>query len=159
MVARWGEITWALLTFIVLVVLPLAAINYLPTQTMDQLSSTGIDLRTLATETAMLGIVISAIALAKAIIETTSIAYLVLDVSINIVTIVFALLVVGVGNIGSLGLSSFSLKQGNVTTEITLDLRVFIWLTIATVLLSVTQSVARFREARANAAVKSPGLN
>jgi len=40
---------------------------------------------------------------------------------------------VGVGNIGSLGYSSFKLTQGKVTMEILLDLRVFIWLTIGVV--------------------------
>jgi hypothetical protein len=151
MKVRWGEVAGALLTFLVFVALPLAIINYLPAQTLEQLSATGLNIQSLATQTAMLGLVISAIALAKAIVERTSIAYLVLDVSSNIVSLVFALLVVGVGNIGSLGYSSFSLKQGKVTTEIMLDLRVFIYLTIGVVAVSVLQSVAKFREARAEA--------
>jgi uncharacterized membrane protein YuzA (DUF378 family) len=73
----------------------------------------------------------------------------VLDASSNVVSLIFALMVVGVGNIGSLGYSSFTLKQGKVTTEIALDLRVFIYLTVGVVAVSVLQSVARFREARA----------
>jgi hypothetical protein len=109
----------------------------------------GFDVQGLATETAILGLVISAIALAKAIVENTSIAYLILDVSSNIIFLAFTLLVVGVGNIGNLGYSSFSLKQGKLTTEIMLDLRVFIYLTMGVVAVSVLQSVARFREARA----------
>ncbi len=155
MAIRWGEVAGALLTFLVLVALPLAAINYLPVQIIDQLSATGLDIRSIATETAMLGLVVSAIALVKAIISPTSIAYLLLDVSMNVVTVAFALLVVGAGNIGSFGLSTFSLKQGKVATEITIDLRVFIWLTLGTVVFSIAQSVARFREARAEAAVKA----
>jgi hypothetical protein len=149
MKARWGEVAGALLTFLVFVVLPLAIINYLPAQIMEQLSATGFNVQSLATQTAMLGLVISAIALAKAIADRTSVAYLVLDISSNIVSLAFALLVVGVGNIGSLGYSSFSLKQGKVVTEIVLDLRVFIYLTIGVVTVSVLQSVAKFREARA----------
>lgn len=151
MEVRWGEVAGALLTFIVLVALPLAAINYLPAQTLEQLSATGLDIQSLATQTAMLGLVVSAIALAKAVVATTSIAYLLLDVSGNVVTLAFALLIVGVGSIGSLGLSSFSLKQGKVATEIALDLRIFIYLTVGAVALSVIQSIVRFREARAEA--------
>ena len=149
MAVRWGEVAGALMTFIVLVALPLAAIRLLPEQTLNQFSDMGLDVQGLATETAILGLVISAIALAKAIVENTSIAYLILDVSSNIIFLAFTLLVVGVGNIGNLGYSSFSLKQGKLTTEIMLDLRVFIYLTMGVVAVSVLQSVARFREARA----------
>ena len=149
MAVRWGEVAGALMTFIVLVALPLAAIRLLPGQTLTQFSDMGFDVQGLAIETAMLGLVISAIALAKAIVGKTSIAYLILDVSSNIIFLAFTLLVVGVGNIGNLGYSSFSLKQGKLTTEIMLDLRVFIYLTIGVVAVSVLQSVARFREARA----------
>lgn len=149
MAVRWGEVAGALMTFIVLVALPLAAIRLLPGQTLNQFSDMGLDVQGLATETAILGLVISAIALAKAIVENTSIAYLILDVSSNIIFLAFTLLVVGVGNIGNLGYSSFSLKQGKLTTEIMLDLRVFIYLTMGVVAVSVLQSVARFREARA----------
>jgi hypothetical protein len=152
MKVRWGEVAGALLTFLVFVVLPIAAINYLPTQTLEHLSASGLNVQAIAIQTAMLGLVISAISFAKAIAERTSIAYLILDVSSNIVSLAFALLVVGVGNIGSLGYSTFSLKQGKVTTEIVLDLRVFTYLTIGVVAVSVLQSVAKFRETRAEAA-------
>jgi hypothetical protein len=148
---RWGEVAGALFTFLILVALPLAAVNYLPAQTLEQLSATGLNIQSLATEMAMLGLVVSAIALAKAVADRTSVAYLLLDISSNIISLVFALLVVGVGNIASLGLSSFSLQQGKVTTEIILDLRIFIYITICVVTFSVLQSIAKFREARSEA--------
>ena len=155
MTIRWGEVAGAFLTLIVLVALPLAAINYLPARTLEQLSASGIDLPSLAMQTAILGIILSAIALAKAVVPTKSVTYLILDISINVVTLAFALLVVGVGNIGSLGLSGFSLKQGKTTTEITIDLRIFIYLTLGAVTLSVIQSIVRFREARIEAKLTS----
>ena len=97
MVMRWGEVASALLTFLILVVLPLAAIRLIPLQTLDQLAVTGLDIKSLATQTALLGLVVSAISLAKAITASTSIAYLILDVSSNLVSLAFALLIVGVG--------------------------------------------------------------
>jgi hypothetical protein len=148
MVLRWGEAASALLTFLILVVLPLAAIWLIPPQTLDQLAATGLDVQSLATQTALLGLVVSAISLAKAITVSTSMVYLILDVSSNLVSLAFALLIVGVGNIGSLGYSSFKLTQGKVTTEILLDLRVFIWLTIGVVALNVLQALVKFREVR-----------
>jgi hypothetical protein len=152
---RWSEVAGALLTFLVLVALPLAAIRLIPAQTLDQLTATGLDIPSLATQTALFGLVISAIALVKAMIARTSIAYFLLDVSSNLVSLVFALLIVGMGNIGSLGYSSFKFTQGKVTTEILMDLRVFIWLTVGVVSLSVLQSVAKFREARAEEAARN----
>ncbi len=154
MAVRWGEVAGALLTFLILVALPLGAIQYMPSATLQQLEATGLNLRSLATQTAMLGLVVSALTLVKAIVAKTSIVYLIVDVSSNIVSFAFALLVVGVGNIGNLGYSSFSLKQARLTTEIVLDLRVFIWFTVAVVGLSVLQSIARFREAKAEEALK-----
>ena len=149
MVLRWGEVASALLTFLILVVLPLAAIRLIPPQTLDQLAATGLNIKSLATQTVLLGLVVSAVSLAKAITASTSIAYLILDVSSNLVSLAFALLIVGVGTIGSFGNSSFKLTQGKVTTEILLDLRVFIWLTIGVVALNVLQALVKFREARA----------
>jgi hypothetical protein len=148
---RWDEVASAVFTFLVLVALPIVGINYVSTQTIDQLSSTGLDIRGLVTETAMLGLVMSAMALAKAIADKASLAYLVLDVVSNMISLVFALLVVGAGNIANLGNSSFSLVQGKVTTEIVLDLRIFIYFTVAVVVFSVLQSVAKYREARVEA--------
>lgn len=149
MAVRWGEAGWALVIFIVLVGLPIAAIRYLPEQTISQLSSLGLDVQSLANQTAMLGLVVSAIVLAKAIVTPTSLAYLILDVSSNVVSLVFALLVVGAGNIESLGYSSFRITEGKLTTEIALDLHVFIYLTVAAVAISVLQLIAKYREVRA----------
>jgi hypothetical protein len=148
---RRKEVAGAVFTFLVLVALPIVCINYVPTQTIDQLYSTGLDIRGLVTQTAMLGLVVSAMALAKAIADKASPTYLILDIISNMISLVFALLVVGVGNIANLGHSSFSLVQGKVTTEIVLDLRVFIYFTVAIVAFSVMQSVAKYREARAEA--------
>ena len=155
MVVRRGEVAGALFTFLVLVALPLAAIRLIPVQRLDQLSAMGLDVPSLVAQTALLGLIISAIALVKAIIKKTSIAYLILDVSSNLVSLTFALLVVGVGNIGSLGFSNFRFIQGKVTTDMLLDLRFFIWLTVGVVTLSVLQSVAKFRENRGEEAAKN----
>ena len=154
MAVRWGEVAGALVTFLVLVALPLGAIQFIPSATVSQLEATGLNLQSLVTQTAMLGLVVSALALVKALVARTSITYLIVDISSNIVSLAFALLVVGVGNVGNLGYSSFSLKQTKLTTEILLDLRVFIWLTVAVIGLSVLQSIARYREAKREEALK-----
>jgi uncharacterized membrane protein len=157
MALKWGDVKSVLFTFLILVALPLVAIRFIPAQTIEQLSAAGLDIRSIAKQTALLGLVVSAISLAKAITTSTSIVYLILDISSNLVSLAFAFLLVGIGNIGSLGYSSFKLTQGKVTTEILLDLRIFIWLTIGAVALNVLQSLVRFSEARADEERKKLG--
>jgi uncharacterized membrane protein len=157
MALKWGDVKSVLFTFLILVALPLVAIRFIPAQTIEQLSAAGLDIRNIAKQTALLGLVVSAISLAKAITTSTSIVYLILDISSNLVSLAFAFLLVGIGNIGSLGYSSFKLTQGKVTTEILLDLRIFIWLTIGAVALNVLQSLVRFSEARADEERKKLG--
>jgi len=154
---RWSEAAAVLLTFLGLVALPLIAIQLVPAQTLDQLKVTGLDIQDFLMQTAVLGLIISVIALVKAIIRRTSIAYLVFSVSSDLISLAFALLVIGVGNVGSLGYSSFKFMQGKVVTEIVLDLRVFIWLSVGVVAISVLQSVVKFREMRSEITVSSAG--
>ena len=149
MAFKWGELVGALLSFIVFVAFPLIAIRFIPAQTLNHFTSAGFDVQSLLTQLALYGLVISTIALAKVFTKKTSLTYLILDVSSNLVSLIFALLIIGVGNIGSLGLSNFRIVQGKVTAEILLDLRVFIWLTLGVVTISVLQSIAKFREAKA----------
>ena len=150
MTLKWSDVNSALFTFLILVMLPLVALRFIPTQTLEQLLAAGLDIQNVVKQTALFGLVVSVISLAKAITTSTSIVYLILDISSNLVSLAFAFLIVGIGNIGSLGYSSFKLTQGKVTTEILFDLRVFIWLTIGVVTLNVLQSLVRFREARAD---------
>ncbi len=157
MALKWGDVKSVLFTFLILVALPLVAIRFIPAQIIEQLSAAGLDIRSIAKQMALLGLVVSAISLAKAITTSTSIVYLILDISSNLVSLAFAFLLVGIGNIGSLGYSSFKLTQGKVTTEILLDLRIFIWLTIGAVALNVLQSLVRFSEARADEERKKLG--
>ena len=143
-----GDINSALFTFLTLVALPLVAIKFIPVQTLEQLSATGFDIQSVVEQTVLLGLIVSAISLAKAITASTSIVYLILDISSNLVSLAFAFFIMSVGNIGRLGYTSLKLTQGKVTTDILLDLRVFIWLTLGVVALTVLQSLVRFREAR-----------
>jgi hypothetical protein len=146
---RWGEAAGALVTLIVFVALPLAALRYLPPQTALQLEETGLDVRGLVNQMVVLGLVLTALEVGRAHAAKSSVGYLILDVSSIVAGLAFTLLIVGAGNIGSLGYSTLNLGGGRQVTEITLDLRAFIYISLGTVALRITQSVLRFREARA----------
>lgn len=152
---RYGDVGVALAAFLVLVALPLSVIRFLPPEYVQQFSSAGLDIQGVLYQTVVLGVVISAVTLAKAFIDKASIKYLLLGITSEVIFLAFALLVVGAGNIGSLGYSNLRIAQGKLTTVLALDLRVFVLLTIGVVGLSVLQTVAKFREAKAEKA--APG--
>ena len=64
---RWGEAAGAILTLMVFVALPLAAMRYLPPQTLLQLEETGLDIQGFANQMVMLGLVIAALIVGKAL--------------------------------------------------------------------------------------------
>ena len=146
---RYGDVGVAIATFLVLVALPLSVIWFLPPDYVQQFSSAGLDIPSVLYQTAALGVVISVVTLAKAFIDKASIKYLLLGIASEVISLAFALLVVGAGNIGNLGYSNIRIAQGKLTTVIALDLRVFVWLTIVVVGLSVLQTIMKFREAKA----------
>jgi len=148
MKVRWGEAAGALVTLTVFVALPLAALRYLPPQTLLQLEETGLDVQGLVNQAVILGVVLAALTVGKALSAKSSVEYLVLDVSSIVAGLAFTLLVVGAGDLGSLGYSRLTLSEGKQATEITLDLRAFVYISLGTVALMILQSVLRFREAR-----------
>ena len=149
MKVRWGDVAGALVTLTVFVALPLTALRYLPPQTLLQLEEAGIEVQGLVNQTVMLGLVLTALAIGKALAAKSSVEYLVLDVSLIVAGLAFTLLVVGAGDLGSLGYSRLTLSEGKQATEITLDLRAFVYISLGIVALMILQSVLRFREARA----------
>ena len=154
MKVRWGDVAGALVTLTVFVALPLAALRYLPPQTLLQLEEAGIEVQGLVNQTVMLGLVLTALAIGKALAAKSSVEYLVLDVSSIVAGLAFTLLIVGAGDIGSLGYSRLNLGGGKQATEITLDLRAFIYISLVTVTMRIAQSVLRFRETRAEASMQ-----
>ncbi len=155
MAIRRSDAGSAIVTLLTLVVLPIAAFLYLAPDA-QRLTSSSLDLREVLYQTVALGVVITILALIKAVIDKASISHLFLSVASEVVSLAFALLVVGVGNIENLGYSSFRISQGKLTTIVALDLRVFLWLTFAVVAAGVLKIVAQFMEVRAERATAQP---
>jgi len=148
MKVRWGEAAGAFLTLLMFVALPLAALRYLSPQILSQLEESGLSIQGVVNQIMILGIIIAAITVAKAVIVQTSVTYLLLDIISIVIGLAFALLIFGAGNISSFGCSNLRLGKGEQTIDLTLDLRVFIYITLVTVALRILQSILKFREAR-----------
>ncbi len=152
MAIRRSDIGSAIVTFLILVVLPIAAFLYLAPD-VQRFTSSSLDLQGVMYQTVALGVVITTLALIKAVVDEASVTYLLVSVASEVVSLAFALLVVGVGNIQNLGYSSFTIAQGKLTTIVVLDLRIFVWLTFTVVFASVLRTVAQFREVRTERAM------
>ena len=138
----------AILAFLVFVILPLAGLRYLPKGLKDQLQSTGFDTQSFAIETAIIGVVVTVIILIKGIVDPTSVTYLIVSLISSGLSLIFTLVVLGVGSISNLGLTSFKVVNNQVETYIKLDLRVFIWIMMGVVLFQMAQAYFEWREAK-----------
>ena len=67
-------------------------------------------------------------------------------------SLIFMVLLLGAGNIASLGYTEFDIAMQGATTSIAMDLRVFVYISIATILLKVVQVYLEWNEARIAAA-------
>jgi hypothetical protein len=143
-----GAVFSSLIVILLLVVLPIVAIRYMPTELVTQLEAAGFNVNSFITQTVMLGLFVATITLLKGVIDKSSLIYLILDIAGNTVSLAFALLVIGIGNISSLGLTSFKIQQAKIILYISLDLRIFLWLSIGVVVLGVIRSILKFNEAK-----------
>ena len=138
----------AILAFLVFVILPLAGLRYLPKGLKDQLQSTGFDTQSFAIETATIGLIVTLIILIKGIVDPTSVTYLIVSLISSGLSLIFTLVVLGVGSISNLGLTSFKVVNNQVETYIKLDLRVFIWIMMGVVLFQMAQAYFEWHEAK-----------
>ena len=138
----------AIFAFLVFVVLPLAGVRYLPKELQDQLQSTGFDTQSFAIETATIGIVVTVIILIKGIVDPTSVTYLIVSLVSSGLSLIFTLIVLGVGSISNLGMTSFKVVANQMETYIKLDLRIFIWIMMGVVLFQMAQAYFEWHEAK-----------
>ena len=136
----------AILTLIFFVVLPLAGPRYLPKDIKEKLQSSGFDTQSFAIETATIGFVVTVIILIKGIVDPSSVTYLLVSLVSSGLSLIFTLIVLGVGSISNLGLTSFKVVANQIETYIKLDLRVFIWIMMGVVLFQMAQAYFEWQE-------------
>jgi hypothetical protein len=145
---KFSVVIKAIFAFLVFVVLPLGGPRYLPKGLQDQLQSTGFDTQSFAIETATIGLIVTVIILIKGIVDPTSVTYLIVSLVSSGLSLIFTLIVLGVGNISNLGLTSFKVVANQVEAYIKLDLRVFIWIMMGVVLFQMAQTYFEWCEAK-----------
>ena len=148
---RIGALISATITLTLFVVIPYLLPSYITPELGDLLTESGIDLSTVLNQIMFVGMVAASLTLLKGFVNTTSLTYLGVAVAQNIFTLVFAIVLLGIGNIAAMGVSEFTITMAQVTNTIRMDLRVFIYLTFLTVVLRVLQTYLEWSEARTDA--------
>ncbi|KON31213.1 hypothetical protein AC482_01535 [miscellaneous Crenarchaeota group-15 archaeon DG-45] len=147
---RAGAVASAVITLAVFAVLPLALPALLPPDLTDAISLMGFDLPSLLNEVAIIGVVLSAIALARGLVEKTSPAYPALSAVSNVGWLAFSLLVLGLGEIGTLGVTELSFEVPGGVNAVVFDMQLFVYIAVVAVGLKIIHSVLEFLDARSS---------
>ncbi|HEX9914727.1 MAG TPA: hypothetical protein VGB32_07395, partial [Candidatus Bathyarchaeia archaeon] len=111
----------------------------------------GFDLQGFINEVMILGAVTAALTLAKGFAGKASPVSLLINVAQNVATLVFMVVLLGAGDVSSLGVTSFTFSSENTTNYMVMDFRVFIYFTVLTVALRVVEVYLDWDEARVEA--------
>lgn len=148
---RTSAIISAAITLIIFTVLPLYAPSLIPPEYVDMVAEFGIDIVQFTSEIAMIGGVITVLTLVKGFVEPSSVLYLLASIAMSGVTLFFTVVTVSLGRLdelANLGLTTITMEVQGTLNTMTLDFRVFIWITVATVTLKIIEAFLEFTDAR-----------
>ena len=156
---RTSAIISAAITLIIFTVLPLYAPSLIPPEYIDMVSEFGIDIIQFANEIAMLGGVIAVLTLVKGFIQPSSVFYLLASVASSGVTLFFTIVTVSLGrfeDLANLGMTTITMEVQGALNTMSLDFRLFVWITTATVALKIVESFLEYADARKQKAADAP---
>ena len=142
----------AIITLILFVVVPYMLPEYIPPDVNQLVAESGIDLDWFLKEIMVVGAVTAAITLVKGLAGKTSPVWLLASLAQNVSSLAFTLILLGAGDIMSLGVVELTMNTEKATNYITMNMRVLVYLSIEVVALSMIRSYLLWREARIEAA-------
>ena len=135
-----NSIISAIFTLLIFVGLPFVLQRYIPTNFVLLLEQMGLDLQRIINQIMLIGVLAAVISLTKGFISETSILFLIISISRKILTIFIMIILLGAGNLTSLGLTTLNLEIENSKHTITLNYQLFLYITFLLVFLKVFQS-------------------
>lgn len=148
---RTSAIVSAAITLLIFTALPLYAPRLLPPEYIDMISEFGIDMIQFANGIAIMGVVIALLTLVRGFAQHSSVIYLLASIASSGMTLFFTLVTVSFGRfeeLGNLGVTTMTMEVQGALNTMTLDFRLFIWITVATVALKTIESILEFADAR-----------
>jgi hypothetical protein len=140
----------AILNLIIFVGVPYLLPDLLPYNLTNAIESAGLNLDSVLRQITTIGIITSALILLKGTLKPESLHALAVSIIQNLSILMFSAVFLSIGDISSIGVSSFVVNMENAVNLIRLDLRFFIYLSVFTVLLQTLKSYYEWREARQN---------
>jgi len=140
------SIIFTVLTFIILVVFPLAVQKVIPLQFLEFLITPEFNLPDLLNKIALMGFAMTMITLLKGFTDKVSVANLALSIILNLFWLLFTFFTLSLGRIENLGLTSISFETIGILNTVIFDLRLFIYLTTLLMVLKMAHSILKFKE-------------
>lgn len=148
---RTSAMLSAAITLVVFTALPLYAPSVLPPEYFDMISQMGLDVVIFLNEIAVIGVVMATLALAKGFVPAHSVIYLLASIVSITMTLLFTMITVSLGRleeIGRFGITTLEMNVEGALNIVTLDFRLFLWITFVVVALKIVQSLLKFTDAR-----------
>ena len=138
----------AVLTFVVSTLIPLMVPRILPPEALEAISYIVFDLIGFLNKIALIGVVMTVMALLRGFVDEASPVRLGISTASKVLWFVVFLLVLGLGRIDTMGITTLSMEMGGGVNTVTLDFQLFIYFAFMIVLLKIVHSFLDFREAR-----------
>jgi len=152
MASKTGAVISAVITLILFVGIPYLLPGYIPPDLMTQIEQSGFNLDSFTSQIMIIGVATAALTLVGGFVEPTSIIALLVKMAQAGFSLILIIVFLGAGNIASLGYTEFRVAMQGVQSTITMDLRVFVYISIGTIFLKVLQVYLEWKEARVEAA-------
>lgn len=152
MASKTGAVISAVITLILFVGIPYLLPGYIPPDLMTQIEQSGFNLDSFTSQIMIIGVATAALTLVGGFAEPTSIIALLVKMAQAGFSLILIIVFLGAGNIASLGYTEFKVAMQGVQSTITMDLRVFVYISIGTIFLKVLQVYLEWKEARVEAA-------
>ena len=152
MANKTGAIISAAITLILFVGIPYLLPDYIPPDLAAQIEQSGFNLADFSNQIMMIGVVTAVMTLVGGFVEPTSVIALLVKIAQAGFSLVLIIVFLGAGSIANLGYTTFDIAMEGVQSTIAMDLRVFVYISIGTILLKVIQVYLEWNEARIEAA-------
>lgn len=151
MASKIGAVISAAITLILFVGIPYMLPEYIPPDLAAQIEHSGFDLAAFTNQVMMIGVVTAAVTLVSGFVNPTSVISLFVKLAQAGFSLVLIVVFLGAGNLTSLGYTKFEIAVERVYNIISMDLRVFVYVSIGTILLKMVQIYLEWNEARIEA--------
>jgi hypothetical protein len=145
---RLEAIISATITLILFVGVPYVLPDYIPEELAVQIEQSGFNLDSFSNQIMFIGAVTAGLTLLSGFVNPTSIIALLVNLAQACSSLIFIVVLLGVGNISGLGYTEFDIPMQGIHSKITMNLRVFVYISIATIALKMIQVYLSWNETR-----------